>query len=42
VTADSTTGEVSEIGLRKTRLEVDGNLQVVANRKVEDRWKQHR
>lgn len=39
VVADSTTGVVSEIGLRKSRLEVEsGDTVVIANRDIEKKW----
>jgi small-conductance mechanosensitive channel len=39
VTADGTTGEVSDIGLRKSRLDLDGGeTVVVANSAVEKKW----
>ncbi len=39
VTADETTGEVRDIGLRKSRLELDdGEVVVVANSAVEKKW----
>ena len=39
VTAASITGTVSEIGLRKSRFELDdGDVVVVANRDVESKW----
>lgn len=43
VTTDGTTGEVSDIGLRKSRLELDdGDRVVLANREVESRWTRRR
>ncbi len=39
VTASGTTGTVAEIGLRKSRFELDdGDVVVMANRKVETEW----
>jgi small-conductance mechanosensitive channel len=39
VTADGTTGVVRDIGLRKSRLELDdGDIVVVANSAVEKKW----
>jgi small-conductance mechanosensitive channel len=41
VTADGTTGEVRDIGLRKSRLDLDdGDRVVVANSAVEKKWTQ--
>ena len=38
VTTDSVTGTVTSIGLRKSRLEVEGDTVVLANRDVESKW----
>lgn len=39
VTTEGITGEVAEIGLRKSRLQLpDGDVVVLANRDVEKRW----
>jgi small-conductance mechanosensitive channel len=38
VTTESVTGTVVDIGLRKSRLDVDGDTVVLANRSVENRW----
>lgn len=39
VTTADVTGKVVSIGLRKSRLEVDGDLLVLANSAVEKRWR---
>jgi small-conductance mechanosensitive channel len=39
VTTESTTGVVRDIGLRKSRIEIDsGDVVVLANREVEKKW----
>ena len=43
VTVSGTTGTVTEIGLRKSRIELDdGDIVVIANRDVESRWTKNR
>jgi small-conductance mechanosensitive channel len=41
VTVDGITGEILAIELRKTRLRVDGDIEVRANNKIEGKWRKH-
>lgn len=43
ITADNTTGEISEVGLRRARIEEkDGDVTILSNTKIETKWTHHR
>lgn len=42
ITADDTTGEVLEVGLRRTRIkEENGDVTIISNTKIEPKWTYH-